>query len=127
MIDGCSINTRLSYNPNTDHIWVGSIYQYQKNYQKEYYINNKDDIDKRVNRYQHDNSRIVFLNKRYYTHSLKVKEGYLRHHYIYDHANPNLYTTEMKISDHTKLHNQMKKDKVEISHINVRVNDFKGF
>lgn len=53
--------------------------------------------------------------------------GYVRHHTIYDHLNISDYTIELSQSDHTKLHFQMKHDGIEISHINVRVNDIHGF
>ena len=127
IIENCGINTRLSYNLKTNHIGISSIYQYRKEYNKQYYINNKENIDQQVKQYQNNNSRIVFINKRLYTHLPKVKPGYLRHHYIYDHANPSLYIIEMKISDHGKLHKQMRKNGIEIPHINVRINDFRGF
>lgn len=34
---------------------------------------------------------------------------------------------EMKISNYGKLHKQMRKNGIEILHINVKINDFRGF
>ena len=41
------------------------------------------------------------------------------HHYIYDHANPELYTTKMTRSKHAQIHAWMRKAGIIVPHINV--------
>ena len=137
-IEGYTIRTRLSYNPNTDHIGILSSYSYQKKYYEDHkkefseygkqrYIDNKNEINNHCKQYRQDHSLISFLGKQISTNLPKVKKGFHYHHTIYDHLNTSNNVIELSISDHTKLHNKMRREGIEIQHINVRINDYKGF
>jgi hypothetical protein len=43
----------------------------------------------------------------------------VRHHYIYDESDLSKYTMEMTRSKHMKIHQAMRKEKIEIPHINI--------
>jgi hypothetical protein len=107
-IDKCQIGISISHHPNTERIGITTMYTYRKEY-------------------RNDHKLIRFFNKQVSTDLPKVKSGYVRHHIIYDHLNTSDYTIELSRSDHTKLHLKMKHNGIEISHINVRVNDIHGF
>ena len=49
----------------------------------------------------------------------------VEHHWLYDHANPELYTRYITRSLHTKLHNWMRKNGLEVPHINEEVGPWK--
>ena len=51
IINGCQIQVRIRYNLNTNHIDINTIYNYQKEYNKQYYLINKNEIDKRHKQY----------------------------------------------------------------------------
>lgn len=42
----------------------------------------------------------------------------VKHHYIYNHTNPELYTTEVTRSKHAKIHMWMRKAGIKVPHIN---------
>ena len=141
-INGITITTRIRYNSNTNHISIGNTFNYPKNRNDKYYQNNKEQILKRCNQYYQNNkdkccerrkqylkthNYIWFLGKNILTDLPKIKPGYHYHHVIYDHLNKDRYVMPMTRSKHKILHHQMKRNGIEISHINVRVNDFKGF
>lgn len=46
-------------------------------------------------------------------------EDIIKHHYIYDHANPEKYTMEVMKSKHAKIHWWMKKAGMIVPHINI--------
>lgn len=43
----------------------------------------------------------------------------LKHHYIYDHANPEKYTMKITRSKHAKIHMWMRRSGIKVPHINV--------
>lgn len=51
--------------------------------------------------------------------SIVMKNGFISHHYIYDHANPELYTTNVPRSKHNQIHGWLRKAKILVPHINV--------
>lgn len=152
-IEDCSIRLRLFYNINTNYIGISTSYNYEKESNKkyrnkykyeikQYRNNNKDKIKKYNKEYQQihkieikqkrenilkDHIILRFLRKNLLSNLPKVKLGYVYHHIIYDHNNPNNYIIEMTRSDHAKLHRKMQKDGIEIQHINVRINDIHRF
>ena len=52
-------------------------------------------------------------------------EDIVNHHYIYDHANPELYTMKITRAKHTQIHNWMKKAGIVVPHINEDVGPWK--
>ena len=106
-IEGCQFQTRLWYNTNTDHITIGTYHRYRKAYRDSHLM-------------------INFLGKKYQIND-PIPEGYHRHHFIYDHANPTDNIVVMTIGDHTKMHHLLRKLGYQIPHINVRINDKYGF
>lgn len=133
-IEGCNFNTRLYYNFNTNNIGIYTSRSYSKQYRnihkskiKKYRQDNKEKISKQRKQYRDNHPKINFLGKDIYTHLPKVKPGYVYHHVIYDHLNRDYYVIYMSSSKHTTLHNYMRYDKIEIQHINVRINDIHGF
>ena len=47
----------------------------------------------------------------------------VNHHYIYDHANPELYTMKVTRAKHTQIHNWMRKAGIVVPHINEDVGE----
>ena len=43
----------------------------------------------------------------------------VKHHFIYDHANPDNHTVEITRSQHTAHHNWMRRNGLEVPHINM--------
>ena len=73
VIEGCHINTQLQYNSNTDHIGIGTSFQYRKEYQKKYYEDNKDKLNKQHKQYYKDNIDKI---KQYYEDNKNKKKKY---------------------------------------------------
>ena len=48
----------------------------------------------------------------------KTEQRIEKHHYIYDHSDFSLYTTEMTHEEHVRLHNCMRRAGIDIPHIN---------
>lgn len=50
-----------------------------------------------------------------------MRGGYdiVNHHFIYDHNNPDQHTIEITRSEHTSHHNRMRKNGLEVLHLNV--------
>jgi len=46
--------------------------------------------------------------------------GFVFHHYIYDHSDLSKYTTKMTRSRHTWLHNLMRRVGIIVPHINIK-------
>ena len=73
-IDGCYFNTRLRYNTNTDHISIGTVYQYRKAYidlhkteSKAYYQSHKTERKNKRKQYYEDNKdKIKERDKQHY-------------------------------------------------------------
>ena len=113
LIDGCIIQISLRYNLNTENIQISSVYRYDR---KEYH-----------EEYRKNHTLVQFLGKPIQMNLPKVKPGYHYHHVIYDHLNKDKYVVMMTRGNHTGLHNYMRSGKIEIQHINVRINDIHGF
>lgn len=47
----------------------------------------------------------------------------VNHHYIYDHANPKLYTMKITRRKHGQIHAWMRKAGIKVPHINVKENE----
>jgi hypothetical protein len=45
------------------------------------------------------------------------------HHYIYDFNDLNKYTIEVTRSEHSTIHNNLRRIGLEVPHINIMVND----
>lgn len=134
VIEDCKFNIQLYYNLNTNSIKVYTKYSYPKQYRnnhkkeiKKYYENNKIKINQQRKEYRKNHPKLNFLGEDIYTDLPSVKPGYVYHHVIYDYLNKDRYVVMITSSKHTTLHNYMKRDKYEIPHINVRINDIHGF
>lgn len=134
-IEGVQIRTQLRYNLNTNYIGINTIYQYSKQYSKQYYKNNKDKVKeyqknnknkiKKYNKeYQKNNkNRISQRKKQYYKDNIDKKKKYYennkekRKQYYESHRNPN--TLRMGSKEH----------KIMVSCIKQGINreDFDGF
>jgi len=51
--------------------------------------------------------------------SAGLKGGSVLHHYIYDHSNPELYTTKITRVKHNQIHGQMRRAGIVTPHINM--------
>ena len=53
-----------------------------------------------------------------HTETMRGGNDICNHHYIYDHSDLSKNTIEMTRSDHTRLHNNMRKSGIKVPHIN---------
>lgn len=93
----------------------------------QYYEDHKEKTRKQQKQYYENTPKIVFLNKKFPSDIPRVRPGYIHHHYCYDHLNTSDYIVDMPVGDHTTLHYQLRRDGIDIQHINVRINDIHGF
>lgn len=53
------------------------------------------------------------------TDKMRGGDDIVNHHYIYDHANPEKYTTKMTRAKHTQIHGWLRGADIKVPHINV--------
>lgn len=122
-IDGVEFSGRLIYNLNTKHITITSSFRHRnkkqkKEYNTKYYKSNQSEFIRKRKIYCDSHPRICFCGRSYPSKLPKVKDGYVYHHYIYDHINKSNYVVMMSISNHIKLHSLLRKIGYIIPHIN---------
>ena len=110
---------------NKDHPEVGLTHS---EFMTKYYEDqgNRNDQADRLTKYWADQSNRdemseIITNSDAHKTASEMKRGgndICDHHYIYDHANPELYTMKVTRSKHTKIHMWMKKVEIVVPHIN---------
>ena len=104
MIDGCSINTQIQYNINTNYIKISTYYRYQnyektKNQRKQYYIDNKEKI---INK----------IKQRYLNNKEKINE-YLKQYYNNNQEKAIEYAKQYRIDNKEKISKQDKQRRIK--------------
>ena len=125
------IKTYYELHKNEISVYQKNYYNLHKNeiktYKKNYYNLYKNEINFYQKNYNKSHTKIRFLSETIISNLPKLKSGWVYHHIIYDHLNKDSYIVMMSRSKHTYLHNIMRRDNIELPHINVRINDIYGF